>query len=126
MQHLGRMLSLNGVIHYFSRSLDGILSQPGRLKFPQARINCSNHHRASKKRSFACVRPLSHDFRRSVSDEPILSKFSAQVTISVQPMVLRGLTWKSSGTVGTFTEIIVRQCLVQFLLALVGGVARNL
>ena len=66
------------------------------------------------------------NFRRSVSDEPILSNFSAKVTISVQPMVPRGLTLKSSGTVGTFTEIIVRHCLVQFLLALGGGVARNL
>jgi len=61
-----------------------------------------------------------------VSDKPILSKFSAEVTISVQPIVPAWPTWKSSGTVRTFTEIIVRQCLVQFLLALVGGVARNL
>jgi hypothetical protein len=66
------------------------------------------------------------NFRRSVSDEPILSKFSAEVTISVQLIVPAWPTWKSSGMVRTFMEIIVRQCLVQFLLALVGGVARNL
>ena len=65
-------------------------------------------------------------FRRSVSDEPILSKFSDEVTISVEPMVPLWPTWKSSGTVGAFTEIIVRHCLVQFLLALIGGVARTL
>jgi hypothetical protein len=59
------------------------------------------------------------NFLRSVSDEPILSKFSAEVTISVQPMVPRRPSWKSSGTVGTFTEIIVSHCLVQFLLALI-------
>ena len=70
--------------------------------------------------------PLVMIFRRSVSDEPILSKFSAEVIMSVQPMVPAWPTWKSSGAVGTFTEIIVRQCLVQFLLALVGGVGRNL
>ena len=70
--------------------------------------------------------PLVMNFRRSVSDEPILSKFSAEVTISVQPMVPRRPTWKSSGTAGTFTEIIVSHCLVQFLLALIGGVARTL
>jgi hypothetical protein len=66
------------------------------------------------------------NFRRSVSDEPILSKFSAEVTISVQPTVLASPHLEGFREARDFTEIIVRQCLVQFLLPLVGGIARNL
>ena len=87
------MRLLHAVIHYFPKSLDRSLSRSGRLKFSQARINRSNYHRAI--RNFItfvlpAYPPLVMNFRCSVSDEPILSKFSAEVTISVQPVASTG------------------------------------
>jgi hypothetical protein len=62
MQHLDLRLSLNAVIHYLSRSLNGDLSQSGRPRFSQVRINCSNRRAIEFIRSFAGVRRLSHEF----------------------------------------------------------------
>lgn len=93
MQYLGLVPSLHAVIHYLSRSLDGRFVSVRPTKFSQARINCSNYHRAIKNFiTFVspAYAPLVMNFRRSVSDEPILSKFPADVTISVQPWCPRG------------------------------------
>ena len=105
--HLG---PLNAVIHYFSRSLDGVLSRSGDLDSHRQILigrTIIGESRLYNVRS-PVYAPTVMNFRRSMSDEPILSKFSAEVTISVQLMVPTWPTWKSLGTVGTFSEIIVR------------------